>query len=239
MIKNRRMKEIPGYENYFATTDGKIFSGKSQEFLKQFIKSKKAMYLAVNLYVGGTGKHKFKQECVHTLILNTFVGPMPEGYHCAHLDGSRDNNNLDNLRWVTVKENMSHKKIHGTTICGERNPRSKLTTEQVLWLRGSYCEHNAARSNLKELAAKLGIHSEVARKIIRGESWSHIKQGIKPHHRPKITKEQIAKIKRFHIDNPSLNYQELAKELKVGSKMVSNIIQGKTWKHIEAAKHGE
>ena len=127
MVKNRRMKEIPGYENYFATTDGKIFSGKSQEFLKQFIKSKKTGYLAVNLYVGGSGKHKFKQEHVHSLVLETFIGPNPGGFHGAHLDGSKDNNHLDNLKWVTVKENMSHKKIHGTNPCGEKNNKAKLS----------------------------------------------------------------------------------------------------------------
>lgn len=235
MVKNRRMKEIPGYENYFATTDGKIFSGKSQEFIKQFIKSKRANYLAVNLYVGGTGKYKIKQECVHTLILNTFVGPMPKGYHCAHLDGSRDNNNLDNLRWVTPKENMSHKKIHGTEYCGERNHLSKLTTEQVIWLRDSYIEFNKQKTNIKELASQLGIHSEIARKIIRGELWSHIKHGIKPGLRPKTTVEQVAQIKRFYIDNPSLNYREIAKKFKMGEKLVSCILQGKTWKHVEAA----
>lgn len=180
MIKNRRMKEIPGYENYFATTDGKIFSGKSQEFIKQFAKSKKTKYLAVNLYVGGTGKHKFKQEHVHTLVLTTFSGLRPKGYHCAHLDGSRDNNNLDNLRWVTAKENESHKKLHGTVMVGEKNHLSKLTTEQIMWLRDSYKEYNGRKSNIPELANILKIDPEVARKIIRGQAWKHIKHGIKP-----------------------------------------------------------
>ncbi len=235
-MKNRRMKEVPRYEGYFATTDGKIFSGKSQEFLKQFVKSKKTGYLAVNLYVGGTGKHKFKQEHIHTLVLETFVGPMPKGYHGAHLDGSRDNNNLDNLRWVTPKENMSHKKLHGTCTSGAKNRNSKLTTEQVIWLRDSYVEYDRHKTNLKELASQLGIHSEVARKIIRGQLWSHIKHGIKPHMRAKTKPEEIAQIKKFYEENKHMTYAQIAKHFGKGSHIISEVLQGKTWKHIEAAK---
>ena len=179
-MKNKKMKEIPRYEGYFATNDGKIFSAKSQEFLKQFMKSKKIGYPSVNLYIGGSGKNKFKQEHIHTLVLETFVGPRPKGYHCAHLDGCKTNNHLDNLKWCTVKENMSHKKNHNTSLDGEKNHLSKLTTEQVIWLRDSYKEFNAAKTNINELAAQLKIHPEVARLIIRGKTWRHIKHGIKP-----------------------------------------------------------
>lgn len=44
--------------------------------------------------------------CVHTLVLNSFVGPAPAGCECCHFDDDPANNRLDNLRWDTRAANM-------------------------------------------------------------------------------------------------------------------------------------
>lgn len=68
-------------------------------------------YLVVNLRVGG----KVQCRCVSELILTAFVGPRPSPDHqAAHLDGKKLRNELDNLAWVTTKENASHRRLHGT-----------------------------------------------------------------------------------------------------------------------------
>lgn len=43
---------------------------------------------------------------VHTLVLEAFVGPRPEGMGCRHLDSNPENNHLSNLCWGTQTENM-------------------------------------------------------------------------------------------------------------------------------------
>lgn len=52
---------------------------------------------------------------IHRLVLEAFVGPCPDGYHTAHLNGIRSDNRLENLAWVTPIVNQSHKKVHGTS----------------------------------------------------------------------------------------------------------------------------
>ena len=58
---------------------------------------------------------------VHTLVLEAFVGPKPNGAQCRHLNGNPADNRPSNLAWGTAKENMNDMKIHGT------NPRWTAT----------------------------------------------------------------------------------------------------------------
>lgn len=43
---------------------------------------------------------------VHRLVYEAFKGEIPEGLEIDHIDGNKHNNNPDNLRVVTRKENM-------------------------------------------------------------------------------------------------------------------------------------
>lgn len=62
---------------------------------------------------------------IHRLVLETFIGPAPEGLQTRHLDGNPRNNRLDNLCWGTPKENQADRALHGTDNKGERNPMYK------------------------------------------------------------------------------------------------------------------
>ncbi|MFL1432774.1 MULTISPECIES: HNH endonuclease [unclassified Nocardiopsis] len=55
-----------------------------------------------------------KLRLLHRVVLETFVGPRPDGMVCRHLDGDRMNCRLDNLRWGTAAENMRDSIEHGT-----------------------------------------------------------------------------------------------------------------------------
>lgn len=50
---------------------------------------------------------------VHTIVLETFVGPRPEGAEGCHNDGNYLNNRLSNLRWDTVSSNRLDTVRHG------------------------------------------------------------------------------------------------------------------------------
>ena len=99
------MKRIEGYEDYYVTTSGKVFSFKKGVLreIKQY-KNEKG-YCKVWLY----NKGKRKMFYVHRLVLLTFK-PIQnsELYEVNHKDGVTDNNNLSNLEWLTPEENMKH-----------------------------------------------------------------------------------------------------------------------------------
>ncbi|WP_194385339.1 NUMOD4 motif-containing HNH endonuclease [Microbacterium luteum] len=60
--------------------------------------------------VGGRKQSRY----VHQLVLEAFVGPMPEGMEGCHYDGDPRNNRLENLRWDTHAGNMQDAVRHGT-----------------------------------------------------------------------------------------------------------------------------
>lgn len=120
-------------------------------------------YQCVNLTGGG----KRKQEHVHTLVLNAFVGSRPDGHQCCHNDGNRQNNVLSNLRWDSIKNNHADKIKHGTHQSGSKNPTSKLTEEQAKYVKYS-------KKPLKEIAKELGVSFGCVDKIRYGQTWKHV-----------------------------------------------------------------
>ncbi len=42
---------------------------------------------------------------VHALVALAFIGPRPDGYDVMHIDGTRTNNAVGNLRYGTRSEN--------------------------------------------------------------------------------------------------------------------------------------
>lgn len=65
-------------------------------------------------YVGLYRNAKVSYRPVHQLILETFVGPRPDGMVACHNDGDHLNNDISNLRWDTPSSNMLDMVQHGT-----------------------------------------------------------------------------------------------------------------------------
>lgn len=72
---------------------------------------------------------------VHRLVLEAFVGPCPLGNQCLHDDDVRHHNSLENLSWGTPKRNMQSRDKAGHGPQGVRNPKAKLTPEEVSAIR--------------------------------------------------------------------------------------------------------
>ncbi|MGW2515012.1 HNH endonuclease [Streptomyces scopuliridis] len=107
---------------------------------------------------------------VHTLVLEVFVGSRPPGLEAAHIDGNPLNNDVTNLAWVTHRENIAHKSIHGTVVRGEMFWSSRLTEQQVRELRCRYSDGESAQS----MAAEFGVSRTSAWKAATGRSWKHV-----------------------------------------------------------------
>lgn len=112
--------------------------------------------------------NKRMRRYLHRVVLDAFVGPCPDGYQGSHNNGDPTNCQLSNLRWDTIVNNHADKKKHGTHLCGEEIPWSKLTVEKVLLVRQS------DKSN-GYFARLWNVNSEVVRNARLGKTWKHVK----------------------------------------------------------------
>ena len=95
---------VPGFEGrYEVSDDGQVkvlaAPGRGRFNQDRILKVGKdgPGYRQVLLYPGDGRKYVRKR--VHVLVLETFVGPRPEGAFGRHIDDDRENNHLSNLRW--------------------------------------------------------------------------------------------------------------------------------------------
>lgn len=126
-------------------------------------------YVSVLLYADG---RKNKKPClVHSLVLETFVGPRPNGYHACHNNGDKHDNRLSNLRWDTVKANSEDKKVHGTYTKGRQMPWTILEEHQVLEIRSKL-----GKVSQRNLAEFYGVSQGAIANISTGKAWGWLKK---------------------------------------------------------------
>lgn len=117
------VKPIPGYEGlYSVSDDGRVFSHIRNRELKP--KIDRYGYKVVTLFKDC----KSHYITVHRIVAITFV-PNPFSKRCVnHINEIKTDNRVDNLEWVTVKENDNH----GTRNSRMSDTKSKKPVMQIL-----------------------------------------------------------------------------------------------------------
>lgn len=166
-------KEIPGWSGYRAGSDGTIWTCKNGRWglLSTWRQMKTIPGNHNYMYVMLSGNGQRRNVCVHTLILESFVGPRPNEMECCHGNNNRQDNRLDNLRWDTPKSNQLDRSKFGTGNNGSKHGLAVLTETDVLELRMLHDVHGVTATNLGK---RFKIHPNHAAQIYRREIWKHI-----------------------------------------------------------------
>lgn len=161
MKKREVWKSVPGYEGYFASNFGNIKSANKK--LKQRLRDKRRKYFCVTL----AGN---KSVNVHILVCLAFYGLRPKGKEAGHLNGDASDNRVENLAWITKKENEQHKFEHDAVVRGDRHGRRKLNSKEVLQIRDLLKQNWSTQA----LAHHYGVSQFNIRLIKRRKTWSHL-----------------------------------------------------------------
>lgn len=178
MSRRILIKPIEGYDGYFVSTDGKVFSQWVNKGVHGLVKENTLKEIKGSKQSSGHRSVQFGRESkkllVHRIVYETFVGSIGRGLVIRHLNDIPDDNRLDNLKIGTQKENMKDAMKNGITPRGEQLPQSKLTEKDVLLIR-----RKTGKMTQKELAEKLGVTRRTVGRVISGGTWRHVKGGNK------------------------------------------------------------
>ena len=157
-------KPVPGYNGKYEVSNlGKVRSFamyKEGIILKQSI-TKKGYY-----WVRLSGKFK----SIHRLVAESFIGFSK--LQVNHKDMDKSNNRVDNLEYVSCKQNIRHAYLNGRppASIGESHYRAKLTEKEVLEIR----ELALKKVQYKEIAKNFNISIATVCAIKTKRIWRHI-----------------------------------------------------------------
>lgn len=173
-------KGVKGYEGiYEVSTYGQIKSldrmifNKNKKYQKangtllKFKKTKEGYYSCV-LY---NNERKKAYLLVHRVVAQNFISKTEEQIQVNHKNGVKTDNRVENLEWVTRKENIDHSIENGLTKIGSDSTSSKLKDNQVLEIRELF---SSQKYSYSELGRMFNVDGAGIGRIIRGETWKHL-----------------------------------------------------------------
>ena|SRR5690606_2694095 len=136
-------------------------------------------YPTLNYKLMVKGKPKKKGLFIFRLVAELFIPKTSEDQtHVLHLDHSRDNDRVANLKWATREEMLEHTKKSPRVILAKKIDRrgrgQKLTSTQVIHIKKRLSDPNR-KTRVKMLAKQFGISEMQINRIRTGENWGHIK----------------------------------------------------------------
>lgn len=122
----------------------------------------------------GTMSIERKNKYVHRLMWELKVGPIPDGMCVCHKCDTPPCVNVEHLFLGTNKDNTQDMVAKGRSPkrnhLGTRNPKHKLTEEQVIQIR-DFIDYKIPS---KEVAAIYGVSRVTIESIRSGKTWSHL-----------------------------------------------------------------
>ena len=156
-------KDIIKFENtYQISNTGKVRNKKTGLLLKP--KYNKKGYQYINLSYSHTGRVKWY---IHRLVAVHFIPNLENKPQVNHIDGNKQNNNVNNLEWCTNDENQKHAILNNLHYQGEQHKSHKFN-EINIKLLPKLTNIGFTVSQLNKLTGVANVNIE---KIIKGKTW--------------------------------------------------------------------
>lgn len=203
-------KGIPNYDiRYEASTFGNVRNTKNKKVLKAYWT--KQGYLKLSLYSN--------KETKDTVLVHRLKEGNPS---INHKDGNKENNYINNLEWVTPKENTKHAWSTGLCTISEEK-KEFLRTLSLGAVRSK--ETREKMSNAKKGHIPSEKTKEKISKTLKGRYCGSNKSSSK------LNEIKVSHIKYF-LEKGTYTGRAIAKKYGVTPSMISRIRHRKVWKSI-------
>lgn len=147
-------KDIEGYEGIYQVSNlGRVKRVTTGRILKSY--KDRGGYLRVDLCKSG----KRKNHKIHRLVAQAFIPNPDNKLQVNHIDENKTNNSVDNLEWVTAKENCNH---------GTHNERSSRTRSIPMIAINIKTGESTNFNSGKECARQLGLDHSNITDVLKG-----------------------------------------------------------------------
>ncbi len=174
-LPNETFKDIPNYEGLYQVSNlGRVkslskkcgFRNKSISILTTSINKRGYVYITLL-------KNSIPiSKTIHRLVMLVFKGK--SDLQCNHIDGNKQNNNLNNLEYCTGSENIKHSYKLGLQKINYE--LLKNNTEKVKVKIGQYDLNNNLlfiHNSIMDAARKLNTHYQCLTRCLSGERKKH------------------------------------------------------------------
>lgn len=156
-------KDINGYEErYQISNTGKVMNKQNGNILSPCNNGNS--YMSVQL---GRGKRFY----IHRLVGQHFLSNTNDYKEMNHINGNRQDNNINNLEWCTRQENIDHKKITGTQLYGSKIYKALLNESQVLIIKRLLLMNKYKQVSIAKV---FNVSTKCISDIKLGYTWKHV-----------------------------------------------------------------
>lgn len=164
-------KDIPNASNYEISTWGNVRNKTTKYILKW--RETKTGYFQVSIKYDDI--NKFKNAYVHRLVAENWINNPQNKPSVNHIDGNKKNNTVENLEWMTYKEQQYHRaEILNKKNVGSPKLVGQYTKDGELVKIFNSVEEAAASFGKKRVNIDNAIHHKKNQQTAYGYIWKYI-----------------------------------------------------------------
>ncbi len=200
-----------------------------------------------NGYIRATMSHngiRYK-ELMHRLVAKYFIENPNNLPQVNHKNGNKHDNDVNNLEWVTVRENIIHSFDNNLNYSCDKCTLAKTSDKQIHQVC-KLLEEN--KLTVDEIVSLTNTTRRIVKHVLRHESWNQISKKYNFDHYDKYNKNKVNNISIQYcgakltpkqvnlvctlIENNDLTLKQISNATDISYHLIRNIYFKKTWKFI-------